>query len=184
MVFNCVVEKKREEFNPKLCRIEEVICLPQEEFEEFRTNMLDEYEFIKKYCKTDFTSHREGLSSILLMGTEKLDGILVIKDNESVALRTAFLPNIKELVSLKLLETVDIIINHGKYSSQDGVQRLLLEDIDKDYNFDIRCFRDEFLEELECTRVVEYADILEDEIVIKYIPQYFDSENESIEQNL
>jgi len=184
MVFNCVVEKKREDFNPKLCRIEEVINLPQEKFEEFRTDLLEEYEFIERHCKTDNTNHRDGLSSILVLGTASPDGILVIKDNESVALRTAFFPNVKELIRLKLYETVDYIVEDGKYKSQDGMQRILIDDIDQEYNFDVRSFREEFIEALESKKMVEYADMFDDEIAIKYVPQYFDFENKSFEQTL
>lgn len=101
MRLNATFRCKESEYEEQSCVVEKIIELSADEFEFFRRNMLEHFDFIKEnsdlmYQKADRVNH-----CLLVLGKDQDDGILVESEGWSYAKYTAFVPNARQLVELQ-----------------------------------------------------------------------------------
>lgn len=91
MNIKAIFHGKDPELELKNCVFERVVFLPDEKYQQFQKNLLEEYDFIRMYQEE---MYREGdtVHCILVKGMNSSDGVLVNSEGFGYARYTAYLP--------------------------------------------------------------------------------------------
>lgn len=169
MNIRALFRRKEPELELKECTFDCVVVLSTSEYERFRKNLLDDYEFIR--VNKDRMGVRDGVTHcILVMGERSEDGILVNSEGSSYARYTAHFPGAsaylqqqrqeymhqKTFPEGRLLTQVDVDAMRDKHTKwlneQPGGERAdftrcYLAELDlHDMAWNKACFRDAVLE--------------------------------------
>lgn len=104
MNIKAIFHRKEPELNLKNCVFDRVVFLPDDRYQHFQKNLLDEYDFISLYREE---MYREGdtVHCILVKGMNSPDGILVNSEGCGYARYTGYLPAAQALLNeQKLLQ--------------------------------------------------------------------------------
>ena len=91
MKIKAIFHRKEPELDLKNCVFDRVVFLPDDQYQQFQKNLLDEYDFISLYREE---MYRDGdtVHCILVKGMNSSDGILVNSEGSCYARYTAYLP--------------------------------------------------------------------------------------------
>ena len=101
---NAIFRRKEIDFKPEQSVVEKTITLPDEEFIQFRHNMIDYYDFIKDNEGSMFTDSNNVNHCLLILGETYDDGILALSEGYDYARYAAFVPNAKQIIKVQELE--------------------------------------------------------------------------------
>lgn len=92
-------KRKENELQVDECKIEKVIELTHEQFDIFKENMLDDYDFITENSDLMWVDNCGIVHCMLVIGNDFDDGILVNSEGCSYARYSALLPNARLLIA-------------------------------------------------------------------------------------
>lgn len=95
---NAIFHRKENDFKSEQSVVEKTITLPDEEFIQFRHNMIDDYEFIKENEDLMFTDSNNVHHCLLILGETFDDGYLALAEGYGYARYSSFIPNAKQIV--------------------------------------------------------------------------------------
>ena len=101
---NAIFQRKENDFKPEQSVVEKRITLPDEDFIQFRHNMIDDYDFIKDNIDFMFTDSNNVNHCLLILGETYDDGILTLSEGYDYAKYAAFVPNAKQIIKAQELE--------------------------------------------------------------------------------
>lgn len=157
MFINAVFAYKENEFKVEKCKIEKIIYLSEEEFTEFKKNMLLDMECIKENKDKMYIDENGIKHTIMITSKESSDGIIVESSGYDWARYSAYVPNVNEYIQLKLKDIANDMIKEGTEKTESGEYVFLVEELSNKYRMDIEYFMDDLLH-LICMRN-EIADI-------------------------
>lgn len=97
-----IFERKLDCFKAQDCTIEKVIHLGSEEYDRFRGNILDDYDFIKENTGLMRCDENGVFHCLLVVGENRNDGILLESEGYSYGRYSEFLPNAAEFLAMHM----------------------------------------------------------------------------------
>lgn len=166
--------------------IEEVVELSMDEFERFRKNMGENYDFISVNANKYRVDENGVGHCLLVLGKGQADGILIISEGYSYPRHTALLTQAKLIVQMEKYPSlknqadameiyVDEYVKAALENQKDGCYTIYakdLPDVYEDPQFDYRLFGEMLADRVE----FECVDMMMDEIEI-YIAEAYIQEN-------
>lgn len=181
-VLNISLQRKKEDISTYYCSIGKTIELPKNQFERFKNNLLYDYDFIEDNQDVMSTDNMNIKQCLLVLGEGQDDGILVYSEGQPYASQSAYLPQARTLWRLmqypelddfnaRMERIVERYVKKAVERNQDGMFRLLMGDLHS--TVDNESFDDAVFMEMISTRPeIEYAELFDDELVLKLIPEY------------
>jgi hypothetical protein len=106
---NAIFHRKESSFETTPCIIEKAITLSDTEYDNFRGNMLKDYDFISDNKESMFVDTNGTTHCLLVLGENKDDGVLIDSQGFNYSRYSSFLPNAR-----LVLECQDQIQNYEK----------------------------------------------------------------------
>lgn len=97
-----IFEHKLDCFKPQDCSIEKVVHLESDEYDRFRNNMLDEYDFIRENSGLMRCDGNGIFHCLLVVGENRRDGILLESEGYNYGRYSAFLPNAADFLAMNI----------------------------------------------------------------------------------
>lgn len=91
-------QAKEPEINRTRCKIEKIIGLSKHDFEEFSKHMMRDYHFIEENQEYMFVDENDVFHSLLVVGEEHDEGIIVESEGAKYARYSALFPNAKMFI--------------------------------------------------------------------------------------
>lgn len=185
--FHC----KDTEIDVKLCTVEKVIELSENEYLHFYHNLLENCSFLKEnadlmYQDTDGIRH-----CLLVLGENQDDGILIDAQGYDYARYTAYLPNARNIAVQMQYPSLNAFENEMHWLADKYVQKALNGQLDCQYRIDFDevrnlCRHSEFNEELFMDMLsdrdeINDVELLDDGCIVTISDPYLRQEDE---QNL
>lgn len=110
MKMNVMFHRKEVKFETAECKIEKVVELKEDEYIQFRNNMLRDYDFIadntdKMYIDKEGVTH-----CLLVLGEDQNDGIAINSSGYSYARYSALVPNARDCIQFRVISLADDIV--------------------------------------------------------------------------
>ena len=139
-IINVPLQNKREEHNTYYCTVEKAIELPVSQYEHFKHNLLLDYDFIADNTDAMYTDDSNVRHCLLVLNKNGEDGIIVYSAGHAFATYSAHIPYAREIYRLiqypeldefnsYMERIVDKYVQQAKSSNQNGLYRLLVDDI-------------------------------------------------------
>ena len=191
-VLNIPLQRKKEDISTYYCAIGKTIELPKNQFERFKNNLLYDYDFIEDNQEVMITDNMNIKQCLLVLGEGQDDGVLVYSEGQPFASQSAYLPQARTLWRLmqypelddfnaRMERIVERYVKQAVERNQDGIFRLLMGDLHSAVDYEP--FDDAVFMEMVSTRPeIEYAELFDDELVLKMTPEYSHSESTEYRQ--
>ena len=102
------------------CKVEAVVTLPSDEFNEFKNHLYESRAFIEAHNNIMYQD-RDGLNHcILVLGEGESDGILVESEGSAYARYSALLPNARDFMEKQIRIMADELIKEGTAHTENG----------------------------------------------------------------
>ena len=95
-------ERKTNSFEPTECIIEKTVYLGTTEYDRFRKNMLDDYDFIRNNIDLMCCDNEGVYHCLLVVGEDRVDGVLIESEGYGYSRYSAFLPNASDFLALHM----------------------------------------------------------------------------------
>lgn len=186
-VLNIPLRQKQEAHATYYCSIGKAVELSRHQYERFKNNLLDDYDFIADNQEVMRTNGLNVKECLLVLCQGQDDGILVYSEGLPYAMQSAYLPYARQLwrliqyptledLNARMERITDQTVNRAVERNQDGVFRLLMDDVHS--MVDNAPFDDTvFLEMLSEHPEFEYVESFGDEIVCQMKPEYANTED-------
>lgn len=151
--------------------IEEMIELPEKEFENFCNDLWAEYPFVERHLHCCYEDEEGNTHCLLVLQEGGNDGILVNTEGYEYAKYTSYLPNARQMVQLyqypsltdfnrKIAQTVDAIVEKGM-QEETGTLHIPYEDLQQELGepfFHLNLVIDLLYDRDEVVEVQEFRD--------------------------
>ena len=186
-ILNLPLHHKQETLPTNYCSIGKAVELSRHQYERFKNNLLDDYDFIADNQEVMRTNGLNVKECLLVLCQGQDDGILVYSEGQPYAMQSAYLPYARQLwrliqyptledLNARMERITDQTVNRAVERNQDGVFRLLMDDVHS--MVDNAPFDDTvFLEMLSEHPEFEYVESFGDEIVCQMKPEYANTED-------
>lgn len=185
--FNC----KDHEIEAKMCAVEKIVELPDDEYEYFCSNLIEEYPFIKENTDCMYQSTEGVRHCLLVLGDDHDDGILVDAQGYGYARYTSYLPNARNIAMQMKYPSLTAYTNELCWLADKYVQKAVLGQFDCQYRIDFDevrnfCRHDDFNEQLFMDMLsdrdeIQDVEFLDDGCTVTIAEPYLRQEDE---QNL
>ena len=102
------------------CKVEAVVTLPSDEFNEFKNHLYESRAFIEAHNNIMYQD-RDGLNHcILVLGEGESDGILIESEGSTYARYSALLPNGRDFMEKQIRMMADELIKEGTAHTENG----------------------------------------------------------------
>ena len=191
-VLNIPLQRKKEDISTYYCSVGKVIELSKKQFERFKNNLLYDYDFIEDNQEVMTTDNMNIKQCLLVLGEGQDDGVFVYSEGQPFASQSAYLPQARMLWRLmqypelddfnaRMERIVERYVKQAVERNQDGIFRLLMGDLHSAVDYEP--FDDAVFMEMVSTRPeIEYAELFDDELVLKMTPEYSHSESTEYRQ--
>lgn len=98
MELNAIFHRKQPEFEPQRCIVTKIIELDDIDFREFRSNMMQDWDFIDENVPLMGFDENEIRHCMLVLGEDFDDGVLVDSQGATYARYASFVPGARELL--------------------------------------------------------------------------------------
>lgn len=157
------------------CVIGKIIELPESEYQKFKNNLMEDYDFIRE-SDDDMILDRNGLNHcILTLGEGCSDGVLIIAEGCSYARYTSLVQGAREYVTARLNQLADQIIREGTQETRDGAWSIPFDKIQERYNVLVTSnngIGSMLLKTLEARPETSEIDPMEDSFDIVFYPTF------------
>lgn len=113
------MNRKEPMIKPEACRIVDIKELPASRFEEFRKNLLNDYDFISDVAE-DLHGGEEATNCLLVLGEGYPYGILVNSEGSAYARYSGIMPHARQVVEAHLNKLADYCVEEGISNTEDG----------------------------------------------------------------
>ena len=113
------MNRKEPMIKPEACRIVDIKELPASRFEEFRKNLLNDYDFISDVAE-DLHGGEEATDCLLVLGEGYPYGILVNSEGSAYARYSGIMPHARQVVEAHLNKLADYCVEEGISNTEDG----------------------------------------------------------------
>ena len=181
-ILNLPLHHKQETLPTNYCSIGKAVELSRHQYERFKNNLLDDYDFIADNQEVMQTNDLNVKECLLVLCEGQDDGILVYSEGQPYAMQSAYLPYARQLwrliqyptledLNARMERITDQTVNRAVERNQDGVFRLLMDDVHS--MVDNAPFDDTvFLEMLSEHPEFEYVESFGDEIICTMKQEY------------
>lgn len=128
-----IFERKENKFPTRDCVIEKIIELPKAEYNNFRSNILNDAEFIMENKDYMYVDSNGIYHCLLVLGENRSEGVLVEAEGYDYARYASFLPGARDFVNARLNELADQIIKKGTQNTSNGAWAVYFEEIQEQY---------------------------------------------------
>lgn len=139
-IINVPLQNTKEAYNTYYCTVEKAVELPVGQYEHFKKNLLLDYDFIADNADAMYTDSSNIKHCLLVLNKNGEDGIIVYSAGQAFATYSAHIPYAREIYRLiqypeldefniYMERTVDKYVQQAKTNNQDGIYRLLVDDI-------------------------------------------------------
>ena len=101
MVINTVMRRKDSQVDLQRCVVEKAIEISQAEFSALCNGLLEDKDYISKYKDLMRVDNNGITHCLLVLGSDTEDGILINSEGYNYARYSAYIPNIKQSVTLE-----------------------------------------------------------------------------------
>lgn len=189
MIFKTAFRRKENQLETDMCSIVKVIELPKWKYENFCKNLLGDYDFIKDNKDVMGTDNSKVAHCILVLGEGYDDGIVIDSEGYNYARYTSHLPNARLLLALnqypslvefnkEMNRLADKYVKKALDCQRDCQYRISYDDVRVDCKYE-HFNEDLFIEMLSNRGEIEYAEPIDDEIIVSIAPDYVLNEDES-----
>jgi len=132
-----VFERKTNEFPVRDCVIEKIVELPEEEYRQFKNNLLRDTGFIAE--SADFMlMDGNGLNHCLLvLEKNNSEGVLIQSEGYDYARYASLLPGARDFVTARLGKLADQIIRDGTQNTSNGTWAVYFDELKEQYNLSL-----------------------------------------------
>ena len=128
--------RKEEKMPVKKCIIEAVVTIPDSEFKEFQKGLYESQPFIRDNLDKMYVEKSGEFHTILVVGDESPDGVLVESEGYDYARYVSFLPEAKEFLKRKMEELADKIITDRRKENPEELVRIGFSELSEKYGID------------------------------------------------
>lgn len=129
--------RKEEKLSVQKCMIEAVITIPESEFKEFQNSLYERQSFILDNLDKMYVGMSGELHTILVVGDESSDGVLVESEGYDYGRCVSFLPEAKAFLKRKMEEMTDKIITDRRNANPDELARISFSELSEMYGIDV-----------------------------------------------
>lgn len=144
MVINTVMRRKDSQVDLQKCMVEKVIEISQAEFSALCNGLLEDKDYISKYKDLMRVDNNGITHCLLVLGSDTEDGILINSEGYNYARYSAYIPNIRQSVTLeqfpalesfnkRMIDVTNSIMNQAIASCEESGDPEYRVDINK-YN--------------------------------------------------
>lgn len=119
MKTNAKMNRKDTDIRSDPCIIEDIVELDGTAYAQFRSNLLQDYDFIGDR-KDLMHENDSGWHCLLVLGKGQNDGVLVESEGYSYARYSAHLPEARDFVNAQIKQLADYVVSEGTEHSEDG----------------------------------------------------------------
>ena len=181
-IINVPLQNKKEEHNTYYCTVEKAVELPVGQYEHFKKNLLLDYDFIADNADAMYTDSSNIKHCLLVLNKNGEDGIIVYSAGQAFATYSAHFPYAREIYRLiqypeldefntYMERTVDKYVQQAKTNNQDGIYRLLVDDIRSEFG-DSLFNENVFLNVMQTRPEFEYVEFDGEEYFFKMEQEY------------
>ena len=174
MRIKAVMKTKETEIHPESFTISDIKELSKDEYLSFYSNPLKSTNLLDG-LKEENVSDGEHRPSILLLGEDYEDGILVDSQGKDYAYRTSFIPKARTLVNEHIKTLVEYAVSEGTEHSISGRWETSYEELYNHFGANLTPQNGNcklFVEALQKRKEVESLTVTEDGIDVKYNPEF------------
>ena len=138
LITKAIFERKLSGFDTQNCVIEGIALMNEDEFEEFRNNLLADRDFIidrKEEMYMDSTGQIRGL---LALNIDSGDGILIDSQGYDYPRYVAFMPNIKPYIDKQISIVAEQIIKESAENTSNGSWAIYFDEIEESYGIVVK----------------------------------------------
>jgi len=125
--------RKEEKMPVRKCIIEAVITIPDSEFKEFQEGLYESQPFIRDNLDKMYVGKSGEYHTILVVGDESPDGVLVESEGYDYARYVSLLPEAKAFLKRKMEELTDKIITDLRKENPDELARISFSELSEKY---------------------------------------------------
>lgn len=126
--------RKETELRIDRCKIEAMVELDRNQFDDFRNHLYDNQEFIKEHRDLMYQD-RDGVSHcILVLGEGETDGILVESEGSLYARYAALLPNARDYMQKNIQKMAADILEQGMTQTTNGSWEIGFDEISQHFD--------------------------------------------------
>ena len=129
--------RKEEKMSVQNCIIEAVITIPDSEFKEFQEGLYESQPFIRDNLDKMYVGKSGEYHTILVVGDESPDGVLVESEGYDYARYVSFLPEAKAFLKRKMEELADKIIADRRKENPEELVRIGFSELSEKYGVDV-----------------------------------------------
>ena len=144
MVINTVMRRKDSQVDLQKCMVEKVIEISQADFSALCNGLLEDKDYISKYKNLMRVDNNGITHCLLVLGSDTEDGILINSEGYNYARYSAYIPNIRQSVTLeqfpalesfnkRMIDVTNSIMNQAIASCEESGDPEYRVDINK-YN--------------------------------------------------
>lgn len=158
MKTNAKMNRKDTDIRSDPCIIEDIVELDGTAYAQFRSNLLQDYDFIGDR-KDLMRKNDSGWHCLLVLGKGQNDGVLVESEGYSYARYSAYLPEARDFVNAQIKRLADYVVSEGTEHSEDGSWSNSYEEFL--YHFDTTVTPDNGIGQLLREELQERAEVAE-----------------------
>lgn len=128
--------RKEEKMPVQKCIIEAVIMIPDSEFKEFQEGLYESRPFIRDNLDKMYVGKSGEYHTILVVGDESPDGVLVESEGYDYARYVSFLPEAKAFLKRKMEGLADKIITDRRKENPEELVRIGFSELSEKYGID------------------------------------------------
>ena len=129
--------RKEEKLSVQKCMIEAVITIPESEFKEFQNSLYERQSFILDNLDKMYVGKSGEFHTILVVGDESSDGVLVESEGYDYGRCVSFLPEAKAFLKRKMEELTDKIVTDQRKGNSDELVRIRFSELSETYGIDV-----------------------------------------------
>lgn len=129
--------RKEDKLLVQKCIIEAVITIPESEFKEFQNGLYESQPFILDNLDKMYVGKSGEFHTILVVGDESSDGVLVESEGYDYGRCVSFLPEAKAFLKRKMEELADKIVTDQRKGNSDELVRIRFSELSETYGIDV-----------------------------------------------
>ena len=122
---SAIMQRKVSDYPLDRCKIETLVVLEHEDFENFRNNLLSDHDFIKENIDSMYVDSEGTMHCLLVLDEDTPhgtpDGILVESEGANYARYSSYLPNATFLVNAHIYTMVNLMASEAKQNTDSRI---------------------------------------------------------------
>ncbi len=129
--------RKEDKLSVQKCIIEAVVTIPESEFKEFQNGLYESQPFILDNLDKMYVGKSGEFHTILVVGDESTDGVLVESEGYDYGRCVSFLPEAKAFLKREMKELADKIVTDQRKGNSDELVRIRFSELSETYGIDV-----------------------------------------------